>query len=47
MNMQMRDKYFDKGLRKCLLKEDYYVGVMIVIAMLKNGPLHLTGGPVP
>ncbi|PFX34481.1 hypothetical protein AWC38_SpisGene630 [Stylophora pistillata] len=39
MNMAIKDRYFDKGLREHLADEYYYVGVMMGIALLQNGQL--------
>ena len=39
MNRQMKDKYFDNGLRQYLSKDYYYVGVMVGVAMLQNGQM--------
>ena len=39
MNRQMKDKYFDNGLRQYLSKDYYYVGVMLGVAMLQNGQM--------
>lgn len=39
MNMAIKDKYFNKGLREHLADEYCYVGVMIGIALLQNGQL--------
>ena len=39
MNWQMKDKYFDNGLRQYLSKDYYYVGVMVGVAMLQNGQM--------
>ena len=36
MNRQMKEKYFDNGLRQYLSKDYYYVGVMVGVAMLQN-----------
>lgn len=39
MNMAIKDKYFNKGLREHLADEYCYVGVMMGIALLQNGQL--------
>lgn len=39
MNRQMKEKYFDNGLRQYLSKDYYYVGVMVGVAMLQNGQM--------
>ena len=39
MSRQMRDKYFDNGLRQYRSKDYYYVGVMVGVAMLQNGQM--------
>ena len=39
MNMAIKDKYFNKGLRENLADEYYHVGVMMRIAFLQNGQL--------
>ena len=39
MNVAMKEKYFDNGLRELLSDEYYYVGVMLGIALLQNGQL--------
>ena len=39
MNRQIKDKYFDNGLRQYLSKDYYYVGVMVGVAMLQNGQM--------
>lgn len=39
MNRQIKDKYFDNGLRHYLSKDYYYVGVMVGVAMLQNGQM--------
>ena len=47
MNRKIKDKYFDNGLRQCLSKDYFYVGVMVGVMILQNGQMHFTGGPVP
>ena len=39
MNRQMKEKYFDNGLRQYLSKDYYYIGVMVGVAMLQNGQM--------
>lgn len=39
MNRQMKEKYFDNGLRQYLSKDYYFVGVMVGVAMLQNGQM--------
>ena len=39
MNMAIKDKYFNKGLREHLADEYCHVGVMMGIALLQNGQL--------
>ena len=39
MNRQMKEKYFDNGLRQYLSKDYYYVGVMVGVAMLQDGQM--------
>lgn len=39
MNIEIKDKYFDKGLREQLSSDYYHVGTMIGIALLQNGQL--------
>ncbi|KXJ06810.1 hypothetical protein AC249_AIPGENE6112 [Exaiptasia diaphana] len=36
---EMKQKYFDLGLRQYLCKDYYYVGIMMSIAVLQNGPM--------
>ena len=39
VNREMKAKYFDNGLRQYLSQGYFYVGIMIAVAMLQNGPL--------
>lgn len=39
MNIAMKEKYFDAGLREYLAIEYYHVGIMIGVALLQNGQL--------
>lgn len=39
MNISIKEKYFDNGLREHLFEDYYHVGVMIGIALLQNGQL--------
>ncbi|XP_048585046.1 uncharacterized protein LOC116620729 isoform X2 [Nematostella vectensis] len=39
MNCAIKEKYFDQGLRQYLSDDHYYVGIMIGIALLRNGQL--------
>ena len=39
MNRQIKGKYFDKGLRQYLSKDYYYFGIMVGVAMLRNGQM--------
>jgi len=39
VNSAMKTKYFDNGLREFLADDNYYVGVMMGIALLQNGQL--------
>lgn len=37
--MKVKEKYFDRGLRPLLAQDDYFVGVMMAVAILQNGQL--------
>ena len=39
MNLAIKEKYFDHGLRQYLADDYYYVGIMVGIALLQNGQL--------
>jgi hypothetical protein len=39
VNREIKEKYFDQGLRQYLAKDYFYVGIMMAIAMLQNGQL--------
>ena len=39
MNQAIKEKYFDHGLRPLLAQDNYFVGVMMTVAMLQNGQL--------
>lgn len=39
MNLAIKEKYFDHGLRQYLADDYYYVGIMMGIALLQNGQL--------
>ena len=39
MNLAIKEKYFDNGLRQYLADDYYYVGIMMGIALLQNGQL--------
>lgn len=37
MNLAIKEKYFDHGLREHLSDDYFYVGIMMGIALLQNG----------
>lgn len=39
VNLEIKKKYFDDGLREYLAEDYYYVGIMVGIALLQNGAL--------
>ena len=39
MNLAIKEKYFDRGLREHLSDDYFYVGIMMGIALLQNGQL--------
>lgn len=39
VNREIKAKYFDQGLRQYLANEYFYVGIMMALAMLQNGPM--------
>lgn len=39
VSREIKEKYFDRGLRPYLAKDYFYVGIMMALAMLQNGPM--------